>query len=140
MKAGSSHCGSVETNPLACMRTQVQSLASLRGLRIRHCCELWCRSQMRLGLDPCLGTSICLGCGPKKIRQREKRQRQVWCLQSAGCYAEGEVAELRMGGFHKSEATFKKWGTKKHVRTAPLRQVGKTCKTQAQNRCLWKHL
>ena len=27
---------------------EVQSLALLSGLRIRHCCELWCRSQMRL--------------------------------------------------------------------------------------------
>ena len=27
----------------------VQSLASLSGLRIRHCCKLWCRLWMRLG-------------------------------------------------------------------------------------------
>ena len=31
------------------MRMQVQSLASLSGLRIRHCCELWYRLQTRLG-------------------------------------------------------------------------------------------
>jgi len=31
------------------MRTQVQSLASLSGLTIWHCRELWCRSQMGLG-------------------------------------------------------------------------------------------
>ena len=30
-------------------RTQVRPLASLSGLRIRRCPELWCRSQMRLG-------------------------------------------------------------------------------------------
>ena len=30
------------------MRTLVQSLALLSGLRIRHCHELWCRSQMWL--------------------------------------------------------------------------------------------
>ena len=30
---------------LVIMRMQVWSLALLRGLRIRHCCELWCRSQ-----------------------------------------------------------------------------------------------
>ena len=28
---------------LGTMRTQVRSLASLSGLRIRHCRELWCR-------------------------------------------------------------------------------------------------
>ena len=31
------------------MRTRVWSLASLSGLKIRHCHELWCRLQMRLG-------------------------------------------------------------------------------------------
>ena len=31
------------------MGLQVQFLASLSGLRIRHCHELWCRSQMWLG-------------------------------------------------------------------------------------------
>ena len=30
------------------MRTQVQSLASLSGLRIWRCCELWFRLQIRL--------------------------------------------------------------------------------------------
>ena len=30
------------------MRMQVQSLALLSGLRIWHCHELWCRSQMQL--------------------------------------------------------------------------------------------
>ena len=31
---------------LVSMRTQVWSLASLSGLRIQHCLELWCRLQM----------------------------------------------------------------------------------------------
>ena len=39
----SSHCGATETSQS--MRTQVQSLALLSGLRIQHCLELWCRSQ-----------------------------------------------------------------------------------------------
>ena len=34
---------------LGTMRLRVRSLASLRGLRIRHCHELCCRSQMWLG-------------------------------------------------------------------------------------------
>ena len=33
---------------LVSMRMQVQSLALLRGLRIRHCHEMWSRSQTRL--------------------------------------------------------------------------------------------
>ena len=31
------------------MRMQVQSVASLSGLRIQHYYDLWCRWQMRLG-------------------------------------------------------------------------------------------
>ena len=33
---------------LGTMRLRVWSLALLSGLRIRHCCELWCRLQTRL--------------------------------------------------------------------------------------------
>ena len=33
---------------LASMRTKVPSLASIGGLRTRHCHELWCKSQMQL--------------------------------------------------------------------------------------------
>ena len=34
---------------LVSMRMRVQSLASLSGLRIWHCCELWCGLQTWLG-------------------------------------------------------------------------------------------
>ena len=44
-----SRCGAVEKNRLGTMRLLVRSLALLSGLRIRHCCELWCRLQMQLG-------------------------------------------------------------------------------------------
>jgi len=69
------------------IRLRVPSLASLSGLRIQCCCELWCRSQMRLILDdavavveacsyssywtPSLGTSICHKCGPKKQKKKK---------------------------------------------------------------------
>ena len=33
---------------LGIMRLWVRPLALLSGLRIQHCCELWCRSQMQL--------------------------------------------------------------------------------------------
>ena len=36
---------------LVSLKMQVQSLASLSGLRIQHCHELWCRSQMLLRSD-----------------------------------------------------------------------------------------
>ena len=60
----------------------VQSLTSLSGLRIWCCCELWCRSQTRLGSHIAGGcgvgwrlqlqTSICCKCGPKKQKQKKK--------------------------------------------------------------------
>ena len=69
-------------NPMVSMRMRVLSLALRSGLRIRHCRELGCRSQMRLGscvavavavastyntnLTPSLGTSICHSHDPKK--------------------------------------------------------------------------
>ena len=75
---------------LETMRLQVQSLALLSGLRIWHCCELWCRSQIWLrsrvavalaqagsyssDSTPSLGTSICRRCSPKS----KKTKAQKW--------------------------------------------------------------
>ena len=72
---------------LVSMRMWVRSLPPLSGLRIWCCCELWHRSQMWLGScvvvavvqassyssdsTPSLGTSICLGCSPKKKKKKK---------------------------------------------------------------------
>ena len=65
-----------------------QDTGSIPGIaqwvKDQHCCKLWCRSQTQLeshvavvvsqagscssNLTPSLGTSICLGCGPKKTK------------------------------------------------------------------------
>ena len=42
-------CCTAEANPTSIHEDSVRSLASLSGLRIQHCRELWCRSQTRLG-------------------------------------------------------------------------------------------
>ena len=65
------------------MRLWFQSLASLSGLRIWCCHELWCRLWMRLrsctasscssDLTPNLGTSIYRVYGPKKTKQNRKK-------------------------------------------------------------------
>ena len=71
---------------LVSLRTQVQSMTSLSGLRIQHCCELCygLRTRLRSGgvvavvqasgyssySTHSLGTFICHGCGPKKKRQK----------------------------------------------------------------------
>jgi len=73
---------------LVSMRTQVRSLALLSGLRVQHCHELCCRSQMQLrsGIavavvrdgryssdwTPSLETSICCRCGQKKKKKKKK--------------------------------------------------------------------
>ena len=73
---------------LVSMRTWVQSLALLSVLKIQHCCELWCRSQMLLrshfavavalasrssfNSTPSLGTSTCYRCHPKKAKKKKK--------------------------------------------------------------------
>ena len=46
---GSSHCGTAEMNPTSILEDRVQFLALPSGLRIWHCCELWCGSQTWLG-------------------------------------------------------------------------------------------
>ena len=46
---GSSHCGSVIMNPTTIHEGTGLIPGPLGGLRIRHCYELWCGSQMRLG-------------------------------------------------------------------------------------------
>ena len=72
---------------LVTVRLRVWSLASLSGLRIQCCSELWFRLQKWLGSDtavawassfssnltPSLGTSMCHGCGPKK-----KKEKALW--------------------------------------------------------------
>ena len=68
-------------------------------LRIRHCCELWGRSQTQLGphvavtmaqasspscdSTPRPGTSLCRGYGPKKTKKNFKKyaKTQGWLLQ-----------------------------------------------------------
>ena len=73
---------------LGIMRLRVPSLASLSGLRIRHCHKLRCRSQIQLGSGiavavvqtrgyssdstPSLGTSIYRRCCPKKTKKKKK--------------------------------------------------------------------
>ena len=74
------------------MRTQVQSLALLSGLRIQCCPQLWCRLQIQLGScvavavveacnyssdwTPSLETSICHGCGPKRQKGKKKKKEE----------------------------------------------------------------
>ena len=88
------------------MRFQIWSLASLSGLRIWYCHELWCRLQLRLrsgvavavasscssNSTPSLETSICLGCGPKKQKKKKFIHRQIY--QNQQLWKEGRKCRI----------------------------------------------
>ena len=90
---------------LVSMRMRVQSLAPLGGLRIWHCCELWCRLQMQLGshvavalaqvgsyssdCTPSLGTSTCRGSDPRKDKKKKVILIFLFCLFRAAPAAYG---------------------------------------------------
>jgi len=85
---GSFRRGAVEMNLTRNHKVVVRSLASLSGLRIWRCYELWCRLQMRLGSGvsvavaqagscssdwtPSLGSFICQGIGPRNGKKTIK--------------------------------------------------------------------
>ena len=69
--------------------TSIHEAASLSGLSIRRCRELWCRPQTWLGSSvavavaacssdstPSPGTSMCRGCSPKKKKKKKKREAE----------------------------------------------------------------
>ena len=92
----SSHCVAEGQEPdTVSVKTQVQSLASLGGLRIQHCHELQHKLQMQLSsgvavavmwagsyssdLTSSLGTSICCMCGHKKNKTKTKHtSSRIW--------------------------------------------------------------
>ena len=100
------------------LRFQVQSLAFLSRLRIWHCCELWCSSQMRLGsgmavagwavaliaLLASLGTSICCRCGPKKQKNKTKKTYLLSNNLTSGnlYFGNGYVQRYRDKAIHRS--------------------------------------
>ena len=76
-------------NPTSIHEDEGLILASLTGLRIQHCHELWYRSPVGLKSDaavavamagsysskltPSLGTSTYHRCGPKKAKKKKKK-------------------------------------------------------------------
>ena len=80
---------------LGSMRMQVRSLTSISRLRIRHCCELWCRSQTWLGssvavavvrlaagarIRPLAWVQYAVGCSLKKQKKTNKKPK--WSLNA----------------------------------------------------------
>ena len=87
------------------MRLWVQSLDSLSGLRIRRCCELWCRLQTWLGpgvavamvqasgysssSTSSLGTFTCSSAALEKTKRQKKKKRKklIWPQACSFCFA-----------------------------------------------------
>ena len=72
------------------MRLWVQSLALLSGLRMRHCCELWCRSAATapigpLAWEPSHATGVALEKVKrpknKKQKTKQKTNKQNWQIE-----------------------------------------------------------
>ena len=100
------------------MRLRVRSLASLNGLRVQCCHELWCRSQTQLGSHvavapawadsqssnstPSLGTSICLGCSPRKDKNKTKKKKKKYNLRGLPFHTPTITSELSTDRFRIS--------------------------------------
>ena len=84
---------------------RVRSLASLNGLKIRHCHELWCRVQAQLGsvamavvvasgyssdLIPSLGTSICRRGVALRSKKKKKKELSSMVEHPVGVHQELE--------------------------------------------------
>ena len=121
------------------MRTQVRSLASISGLRIRHCGELWCRSKTWLGSDVALAVVSAssyssnltpnLGVALKKKRKdthkQTKKHERRWHIYYAvriysdiRSFSEGllwlhrQFDGLNLGRIHKgSYSCFNDWAS-----------------------------
>ena len=94
------------TNLTSIHETWVRSLASLSGLIIQCCCELWCRLQMWFGsctavamawagshssdLIRSRGSSIRHGCSPEKTKKDEEEALANEQLERALSYVMGE--------------------------------------------------
>ena len=69
----------VDSIPGPAQRGRRSGIAMRCGVGHRHSSDPPCFScgvgqQLRLQLDPCLGTSICCGCGPKKTEKKKKNR------------------------------------------------------------------
>ena len=64
---------------LASMRRYVQSLASLSGLRIRHCHKPWCRSSAA-SLIPPLSRELPYAPGAALKRKKKKKEKKSYYL------------------------------------------------------------
>ena len=103
---------------LGTMRLCVQSLALLSGLRIWHCHEMCCRSQMWLvsgiavavvqassyssNQTPSLGTSICRGSGLRNGKKTKNKNKKIFKKMSCLIIKESFVYIHTFTGYKSS--------------------------------------
>ena len=90
--------GSVETIWLVSMRTQVWSLASLIGLRIQCCCELWYRSQTQLRS----GVAVAVTPSPKKTNKTKQQQQKKPNLENISPKSGWETDQIHFFFFFRT--------------------------------------
>ena len=112
---------------LASMRMWVGSLASLSGLRIQHCCELWCRAQTRLG------SSVAVHCGVGGRRGLDLLLLWLWCRPAAAALIRPLAWELpyAMGAPAPHKKRVKQNKDKQNLRARPqeilIKRQSKNC-------------
>ena len=55
----------------------VQSLASLSGLRIEHCCELWCRPTATAPMIRSLEPPCAMGATQERKKRQKKKKKNL---------------------------------------------------------------
>ena len=76
------------------MRLQVQSLASLSGLRIWHCRELWCRLVAVAPIrPPAWGLQCAMGAALKSKTKQNKKQANKIISDSSKCEEKNQAGQ-----------------------------------------------
>ena len=88
LRTGVSDVAQWLVNPASIHEDAGLILASLSGLRIQRCHELWYRLKMWLwgrptaavpiGRTPSLGTSMCRRCSPKRQKRQKTKQKELF--------------------------------------------------------------
>ena len=85
---------------LGTMKLWVRSLALLSGLRIYHCCVLWCRSQTQLGRLAAVAPNLPLAWEPvyaagTALKSKKKKRKNMFKVYSQ--VLEGESHHMPQG-------------------------------------------
>ena len=106
-------------NWLASMRMWVRSLAQLSGLKIWHCCELWCRPVATaliqpLAWEPPYAEGVALKWLKKKERKKKKEEK---FFTIKGLRKSFGATQSKKGAWHDLKSQSSWWVTEKSGRS-----------------------